>query len=151
MKNIVLIFGLLLSPVLMSSSFASHRKTVKSIQKTNLNFDVAGFTHYLNNGNPQKLEGVYSTKDKRYVIAIVKNSEKEHDYIGVILNSANKNIKTGDVRFNFVMDSEKNLVGNYYDNNGNSVEVVFNMEDMELGHIPMQKVGITQLQINLLS
>ncbi|MDB4061582.1 hypothetical protein N8371_07145 [Vicingaceae bacterium] len=54
-----------------------------------LNFDLSNFCNYLENINPKKADGVYRSPDGRHVIALIKNNEKGHDFIGVVCSADN--------------------------------------------------------------
>ncbi|MBD98524.1 MAG: hypothetical protein CMO34_01665 [Verrucomicrobia bacterium] len=151
MKKIKLTIVALLASMISISAHAGNHKELKSIKMSNQDFNVAGFSKYLVQGNAIKVEGVYQTEDGRYSIAIVKNDAKEHDFIGVMINSGNDQIKGGDVRFNFVESSNNNLEGYFYDNYGNSVPVEFGLDKVKLGDISLKKIRSEKLYENLIS
>tara|TARA_B110000046_G_scaffold34410_1_gene37252 strand:- start:21770 stop:21991 length:222 start_codon:yes stop_codon:yes gene_type:complete len=69
--------------------------------------------NYLENGNLKQAEGVYRSPDARYVIALIKNNEKGHDFIGIASEADNSYWKKGEVKFNFVLESNNQLNGYY--------------------------------------
>ncbi len=104
----------LFSASLLFSSFtyASPLKTLGTIEKQNIEFNFSQFYTYLENGNAHQFEGVYSSLDERYKVAIVKNDAEHHDYIGIVISADNEYWKEGDVKFNFVLKDET-LTGYY--------------------------------------
>jgi len=151
MKKIKLTIVALLASMISISAQAGNHKELKSIKMSNQDFNVAGFSKYLVQGNAIQLEGVYQTKDGRYSIAIVKNDADEHDFIGVMINSGNDKFRGGDVRFNFVKASDQTLEGYFYDNYGNSVPVEFGLDEVKLGNISLKKVRSEKLYESLIS
>lgn len=106
-----------------SSKAINPSKTVMPIEAKNTQINFQHFTNYLMNGNPQEIEGYYGTKDKKYIIAIIKNDVKQHDYIGVMVGAKNSKYNPGELRFNFVVENDSMLNGFYYDDRGNAQAV----------------------------
>lgn len=151
MKKIKLTIVALIASMMSVGAQAANHKDLKAIKLHNQEFNVAGFSKYLVQGNALEFEGVYRTKDGRYSIAIVKNDVAEHDFIGVMIDSKNEQLKSGDVRFNFVRSSENALEGFYYDNYGNSVPVEFGMDEIKLGDMKLKKISSDSLYLSLIS
>ena len=125
MKTSIKLLAILGISLLFSSySNANPTKTLEPLSKHNIEFSFSHFCSYLENGNAHPLEGVYSSLDERYKIAIVKNDTKNHDYIGIVISSGNKFWKVGDVKFNFVM-KEGALEGYYYNSSGQELPIQF--------------------------
>ncbi|MEX2380211.1 MAG: hypothetical protein WD530_05675 [Vicingaceae bacterium] len=103
-----------------STKAGNSGKIVKPIASKSISLNFQHFDNYLRNGRPLEVEGFYATSDKRYVMAIVKNEAKEHDFIGVMVKAANSKYTTGELRFNFVQENDSILSGFFYDQNGNA-------------------------------
>lgn len=120
--SILLCIGLMIT----SLSYASPPKTLEVIEKQNIEFDFLRFCNYLENGAPHRLEGVYTSPDQRYKVAIVKNDAKHHDYIGIVISADNQYWKAGDVKFNFVL-KDSLLQGYFYNHVGREIPIQFNI------------------------
>jgi hypothetical protein len=142
--------GLFSLPVLAENS--QNAKNVKPIEKQKVNFNLPAFNQYLKIGNAQQLEGIYSTKDRRYFIALVKNSEKTHDFIGIVLAADNSYWDRGEVKFNFSEGKDGKLEGFYYDQKGHANPVIFEAgQQVKVGSQVLEKLTEKQLQIYQLS
>jgi len=76
------------------------------------------------------------------VIAIIKNNEKGHDYIGVVCAADNPYWKSGEVKFNFVLRNDNKLKGYYYNSSGNYVPVSFSINGDSLQTNRLRKVNL---------
>lgn len=142
--------GLFTVPVLAGNS--QDMKNVQPIDKQKVNFNLPAFNQYLKIGDAQQLEGIYSTKDRRYFIALVKNSEKTHDFIGIVLAADNAYWGRGEVKFNFSEGKEGNLEGFYYDQKGHANPLIFEVgKEVKLGNQVLEKLTEKELQTYLLS
>lgn len=139
---------LALMVVLVCSSGAMS-KTVKAISSENkdqVHIDLVQFSKYLKDGNPHQLEGVYSSDDGRYIIALIKNTEKSHDFIGVVISADNSYWTEGEVKFNFVMNSNGKLEGYYYNSNGEAFPMSFTIDNDTLSSKLLHKLDIEQFR-----
>tara|TARA_B100001109_G_C18864147_1_gene475898 strand:- start:1950 stop:2417 length:468 start_codon:yes stop_codon:yes gene_type:complete len=127
-----LMFALVLVSSLGISSLRAEEiessKSLKSISKQAIELNLPQFSKYLQIGDAQELEGVYATVDRRYVIAIIKNKKKSHDYIGVVISADNKYWEKGEVKFNFVKKENK-LQGFYYNQAGKAIPIQFSINE----------------------
>lgn len=161
MKTTILNIALLIGTISMTStSFATGGDTnMKSLETSleaskklaplethHLNFDLSNFCKYLENGNPKRAEGVYQSPDGRYVIALIKNNEKGHDFIGVVCAADNPYWKRGEVKFNFVLDSNNELNGYYYNSLGEYVPVSFTIDGDSLKTNRLIKVDVEKIK-----
>ncbi|MFT6166175.1 MAG: hypothetical protein ACJAV5_001355 [Vicingaceae bacterium] len=161
MRTTILNIALLLGTFSMNStSFAkgadSNTKSVETslefskklapLETHHLNFNLFNFCNYLENGNPKKAEGVYQSPDGRYVIALIKNDEKGHDFIGVVCAADNPFWKRGEVKFNFVLDSNNELNGYYYNSSGEYVPVSFTIDGDSLKTNKLIKVDAEKIK-----
>lgn len=128
MKTSKIILTTLLS-VITLSTMAAKPKKLKVSEKTAIEFKEASFKKYLKNSTPHYLEGIYTTKDSRYRIAIVKNNTTTHDFIGIVLNADNPFWEEGQVKFNFVLNDTNKLEGFYYDASRNKHSVEFELKN----------------------
>lgn len=117
---------MLMSAVICFSFTATAKKTVKKLpqlmeKQVEVNFER--FNHYLKTAKPLEVEGFYTSINQEYVVAIVKNDAKEHDFIGIMVKSPNGRYAKGELRFNFVQESDSVLTGYYYDDFGNAQSV----------------------------
>ncbi|MFB1021962.1 MAG: hypothetical protein QMC40_04295, partial [Vicingaceae bacterium] len=64
-------------------------KKLEPVIRHQLLLVVLSFCNYLQTGRPKKVEGLYQSPDGRYVIALIKNNERVHDYIGVVRTADN--------------------------------------------------------------
>lgn len=103
-----------------SAKAGNKSKNVKPTASKNISLNFQHFENYLRNGQPDEVEGFYATVDKRYIVAIIKNDAKEHDFIGVMVKAANSKYTVGELRFNFVQENDSILSGFFYDQNGNA-------------------------------
>lgn len=60
------------------------------------------------------IEGVYFSQSKNYEIALVKSPTNFRDYVGVIINTSNKNWKAGFVKLELKQTTENNFEGFLY-------------------------------------
>lgn len=137
-----------LGVMLSMQSFASE-KTLKPIETDNQKevvIDLAQFGKYLNQENAKNTEGVYTTEDGRYVIAIVKNNEKSHDYIGIVISADNEFWNQGEVKFNFVLNENNVLEGFYYDSKGENHPIELKVNEKGLVCDFLRKVSIEELR-----
>ncbi len=140
MKTSIKLFAILSISILFSSYCnANPSKTLEPLSKHNIEFSFSQFCSYLDNGNAHPLEGVYSSPDDRYKIAIVKNDTKHHDYIGIVISADNKFWKVGDVKFNFVM-KEGALEGYYYTSSGKELPIQFKIQSDTLETNYLKKI-----------
>jgi hypothetical protein len=128
MKTMKLVAMLMSGLILYSSQLsAGEGKTTEPLEKESIELNLSQFGKYLYDGNPDSLEGVYTTADKRYKIALIKNKAKTHDFIGVVVSADNPYWKNGEVKFNFVVNEENQLEGYYYDSMGRAYPVAFEL------------------------
>lgn len=161
MKTTFLNIALLLSSVTFSNvSFATggveqtittkinvtNTKKLSPLEKHQLDFDLFNFCNYLENGDLKPAEGVYSSPDGRYVIALIKNNEKGHDYIGVVCAADNPYWKRGEVKFNFVLTATNKLEGYYYNSSGEYVPVSFSVEGDSLQTNRLIKMDVEKIK-----
>jgi hypothetical protein len=106
---------------------STQSKKLEPVIRHQLQLDVLSFCNYLQTGRPKKVEGLYQSPDGRYVIALIKNNKKGHDYIGVVCTADNPYWKRGEVKFNFVLRNDNKLEGYYYNSSGNYVPVSFSI------------------------
>ncbi len=144
LKVSLIAFGIMFSV----QSFASEKnlKPINKNQTEEVTIDLSQFGKYLLEDYSKTAEGVYRTEDNRYTIAIIKNEEKSHDYIGVVISSDNKYMKSGEIRFNFVLNSDNELVGYYYDSKGDEHSVSFKLGENGLISSLFEKVSIEELR-----
>lgn len=144
LKTSLIALGMIFS----MQSFASEKnlKPINKNQTEQVTIDLAQFGKYLMEDYSKTAEGVYRTEDKRYTIAIIKNEENSHDYIGVIISSDNAYWNSGEIRFNFVLESDNKLVGYYYDSKGDEHRVSFQVgEDGVVSNL-FEKVSVEELR-----
>lgn len=147
MKKLQLSLLAVLSLLLLS--FSANAKKVKPINenaKKEIVLDVAQFGKYLNDGHPHAAEGVYTTEDGRYVIAIIKDEEKSHDFIGVVISADNQYWSDGEVKFNFVLNGSGSLEGLYYNSNGESFPMEFQISENGIESDMLKKVDVEVLR-----
>jgi len=130
---------------------AEEPKMATPISPMAVELNLGGFCDYLTNGNPRQIEGIYSTKDGRYIIGIIKNETKTHDYIGVVINADNPYWKIGEVKFNLCESAEGSIEGYYYDSNKKSHLISFNLENGILKSPLMEKVDLEQFRTGLIA
>ena len=150
MKNLKLV-AVLLSLLTFHSAFTYPKKSriLDSTHKKDINLNYSQFVKYLDNGNPDSLEGIYSTEDKRYVIAVIKNETKFHEFIGVVISSDNPKWSNGEIKFNFVRKSDGILEGYYY-NSDKVSPVVLSTGNSRIGANLLKKLSLQELEVNLL-
>jgi len=137
--------------ILFSSfSYGNTPKILKPIEKQKIEFNLLQFCNYLENGNPAQLEGVYASPDKRYLVAIVKNDEKNHDFIGIVIKADNPYWEPGEVRFNFVMKNET-LMGYYYNASGDEFPLEFKIDADTLKTNSLNKMDLNQVKSNMIA
>ena len=121
---------------------STQSKKLEPVIRHQLQLDIFSFCNYLQTGRPKKAEGVYKSPDGRYVIALIKNNEKGHDYIGVVCAADNPYWKRGEVKFNFVLRNDNKLEGYYYNSSGNYVPVSFSINGDSLQTNRLRKVNL---------
>ncbi|MEQ8908843.1 MAG: hypothetical protein RIC95_06605 [Vicingaceae bacterium] len=153
MKRISLILSLIILIASSTSAQALGRhKISKPIDKQEVEINLAAFGKYLEIGSASEVEGVYTTQDRRYIIALVRNKEKTHDYIGVVISADNPYWKNGEVKFNFVEEANGKLKGYYYDSLGTSYPMAFEIDTH--GSIKsdyLQKLSVEEVQLGNLA
>lgn len=107
--------------------------------------DVSQFGKYLHDGNPDLLEGLYRSPDGRYLIALIKNHEKGHDFIGVVVSADNSYWKEGEIKFNFVRNDSGRLKGYYYDSQGVAYPVTFRIGANSIKSRLLKKVKLKEI------
>lgn len=124
-----------------SFTYAGNSKQLKPIQKHKVEFNLLQFCNYLENGSPNRVEGVYSSPDQRYQVAIVKNDVKGHDYIGIVLSADNPYWQAGEVKFNFV-EKDSSLIGYYYNSSGEKfpIELKIDSDTLKTNHLNKMKI-----------
>ncbi len=121
-------------------------KILTPLKTHHLDFELPNFCNYLENGNPKQAEGVYKSPDGRYVIALIKNNKKGHDYIGVVCSTDNPYWEVGEVKFNFVLASGNELNGYYYDSSGAFVPVSFTIDGDSLKTNKLIKMDVEKIK-----
>lgn len=144
--NIALFLGLF---SFTTNSFATKAKKLVPIKKNQLELDINHFCNYLENGTTKKAEGLYRSPDGRYVIALIKNNERGHDYIGVVCAADNKYWKRGEVKFNFVLTANNELEGYYYNSKGEYVPVNFTIDGDSLKTNQLVKIDVQNIKATL--
>lgn len=139
-----ILFAALLT--LSSSAYAKSPKALKPINKATIELNLSQFCNYLDNGSPHAAEGVYTSPDGRYVVALIKNDVKEHDYIGVVCAADNPYWKKGEVKFNFVLNDSNELKGYYYNSKGDYVPVSFTIDGDSLKTNQLKKIDVQALK-----
>lgn len=134
------------TPSVSTESTLIATKKLAPVKTHFLDFSVSNFCNYLENGNPRQLEGIYQSPDGRYVIALIKNNEKGHDYIGVVCAADNPYWKRGEVKFNFVVTNNSELQGYYYNSLGEYVPVNFTIDGDSLNTNKLNKVDIQKIK-----
>ena len=139
--------AMLLSCMLIFSSIASASgpKGLDPIKEHQVNLDVSQFGKYLHDGNPDSLEGLYKSPDGRYLIALIKNDDLGHDFIGVVVEADNPYWKEGEVKFNFVRNNSKKLKGYYYDSRGEAHPVSFKIGSSTIKSRLLKKVNLKDI------
>jgi len=143
MKPIAMLLSCLF--LFSSISSASGVKTIDTVKEHQVNLDVNQFGKYLHDGNPDSLEGLYKSPDGRYLIALIKNTEDGHDFIGVVVDADNPYWKEGEVKFNFVRNDSKKLKGYYYDSRGNAHPVSFKIGSSTIKSRLLKKVNLKDI------
>jgi hypothetical protein len=111
-----------------STKAGNTNKIAKPVELKKLGLNFQYFENYLRNGQPTDVEGFYSTADKKYTVAIIKNDIKEHDYIGVMVKAKNSKYTEGELRFNFVQKNDSTLSGYFYDEHGNAQAIMLQIK-----------------------
>lgn len=146
MKTIKPIAMLLSCMILFSSmTFASGVKTLHPVKEHQVNLDVNQFGKYLHDGNPDSLEGLYKSPDGKYLIALIKDQENGHDFIGVVVSAENPYWKEGEVKFNFVRDDSQKLKGYYYNSRGKAYPVTFKIGSSTIKTRLLKKVNLKDI------
>jgi hypothetical protein len=149
MKNIkTALITLCIILVSIASVSGKSVKPIKSNSNKEIELNLSQFGKYLEDGNAQSIEGVYKTEDNRYLIAVIKNKEKTHDYIGVVVSADNEFWKKGEVKFNFVIGENGELSGLYYDSVGEEHEMMFNLGENGIVSEMLEKMQIEELRSN---
>lgn len=150
MKNLKLV-AVLLSLLIVQSAFSYPKKSriLDSTHSKDINLNYSQFVKYLDNGNPDSLEGIYATEDKRYVIAVIKNETKFHEFIGVVISSENSKWNNGEIKFNFVRNNDGSLEGYYY-NSDKASPVKLSTGSSRIGINLLKKIALQDLEVNLL-
>ena len=151
MKNLKIV-TVLLSLLIFHSAFSNPGKSkiLDSNHKKDIRLNYTQFVKYLDNGNPDSLEGIYKTDDNRYVIAIIKNETKFHDFIGVVISSDNSKWNVGEIKFNFTRNSQGNLEGYYYNESDKAYPVNLPAANSRIGNNLLKKIVLKDLELNLL-
>ena len=139
----VLLSCLMLFSSVASASGTKNLKTVKKEQKVLL--DVNQFGKYLHEGDPDSLEGIYRSRDGRYLIALIKNDEKGHDFIGVVVSADNPYWEEGQVKFNFVRNSDNKLKGYIYNSQGKAFPISFTIGESTIKSRHLKKVKLKDI------
>lgn len=135
-----------------TTSFATNNnKKIKTVKEHQIEFNLLNFCNYLENGNPQNVEGVYTSPDHRYTIALVKNENKCNDFIGVVLAADNPYWKKGEVKFNFVKDENGRLNGYYYNSTGDEFPVEFQISGDSLKTNQLQKMNLDEVKAGMIA
>jgi len=137
--------ALLLSFLMLFSSVASASgsKNLKTLKKEqHVTLDVNQFGKYLHDGEPDSLEGIYKSRDGRYLIALIKNDEKGHDFLGVVVSADNPYWKEGQVKFNFVRNNDSALEGYIYNSQGIAFPISF-----EIGNSTIKSRHLKKLKL----
>ncbi len=139
--------AMLLSCLILFSSMASASgvKTLHPVKEHQVNLDVNQFGKYLHDGNPDSLEGLYQTRDGRYLIALIKNTENNHDFIGVVVSADNPYWTEGEVKFNFVRNDSKKLKGYYYNSQGKAFPISFKIGSSTIKSRLLKKVNLKDI------
>lgn len=147
MKKLKLI-ALLLGAVILNSAFVSAKgsKNVIPLKKNEIELDYSQFGKYLHDGNPDSIEGVYRSADKRYVIALIKNETSTHDFIGVVVSADNPYWKEGEVKFNFKRKDSQILEGFYYDSEGVAYPITFKIGKSTIDTELLEKVDLVEIE-----
>ncbi len=134
-----------------TTSFANNNKQLKTVKEHQIEFNLLNFCNYLENGNPQEVEGIYSSPDQRYMIALVKNDNKCNDFIGVVLSADNPHWKKGEVKFNFVKDEAGHLQGYYYNSSRDQFPVDFEISGDSLKTDRLQKLEVEEIKAGMIA
>jgi len=140
--------ALLLSCMMLFSAMASASgsKKLKTVSKEqNVTLDVNQFGKYLHDGDPDSLEGIYKSRDGRYMIALIKNDKKGHDFIGVVVSADNPYWKEGQLKFNFVRNSDNKLKGYIYNSQGNAFPISFKIGQSTIKSRHLKKVKLKDI------
>lgn len=146
-------FAILMCCMISFSSVVSAKESnnlgTKVKQKVNL--DVNQFGKYLHDGSPDSLEGIYRSPDGRYYIALIKNKEKSHDFIGVVISADNPFWEEGEVKFNFVRNDSDKLTGYYYNSKGKAFPITFKIGNSTIKTKLLRKVKLKNVPNGLLA
>lgn len=147
MKKIKLL-ALLMGALILNSGFVSAKGSKNSIpmKKNEIELDYSQFSKYLHDGNPDSIEGVYRSADKRYVIALIKNETNSHDFIGVVVSADNPYWKEGEVKFNFKRKDSQVLEGYYYDSKGIAYPITFKIGKSTIDTELIEKVDLVEIE-----
>lgn len=151
MKTKILTCLLLVGALITTSTVQAHtNKKLKIIDKTVLQFNVSNFCNYLEKGNSNGVEGVYKSPNGKYIFALVKNDERSHDFIGVVLSAEDNRWQEGEIKFNFMLHQDT-LVGYYYDDKDNPIPVEFALESDTLKTNVLTKVDLNKIKAGTLA
>lgn len=147
MKKIKLL-ALLMGALILNSGFVSAKGSKNAIpmKKNEIELDYSQFGKYLHDGNPDSIEGVYRSADKRYVIALIKNETNSHDFIGVVVSADNPYWKEGEVKFNFKRKDSQVLEGYYYDSKGIAYPITFKIGKSTIDTELIEKVDLVEIE-----
>ena len=81
---------------------------------------------------------------------IIKKETKFHDFIGVVVSSSNSKWNAGEIRFNFVRNSDGNLEGYFYNKENKAVPVTLPAANSRIGENLLKKIDLQNLKVNLL-
>lgn len=140
MKSIAMLLGCML--LFSQIASAGGTKDLSPVKDHQVQLDVSQFGKYLHDGSPDSLEGLYKSPDGRYLIALIKNSEKNHDFIGVVVSAENPYWKEGEVKFNFVRNDSNKLKGYYYNSKGEAFPVTFKIGSSTIKSKLLKKVKL---------
>ena len=143
--------SLLISTVLTFNSLTAHTvKKLKTINTSPIEFNITNFCNYLENGNANKVEGVYESSDGKYVFALIKNDARNHDFIGIVVSAENNRWKEGEIKFNFVLNKDT-LNGFYYDDKGNPIPVQFAIGNDSLKTSILSKLSVIDIKSQMIA
>ena len=126
-----------------TSSFAA----LPGHQNRSVDLNLDHFEQYLKTGKHHSLEGIYTSYDNRYKIAMIKNKTRKHDYIGVVVDAENPYWHKGEVKFTFKVSGEQ-LRGFYYTSENKMVPVTYQFKEGALkGKLPAQHFQKAALQV----
>ncbi len=134
-----------------SPSFGNEAKQLQPTGQLKVRLNLTQFVNYLENGRPDKLEGIYTSADNRYLIALIKNDESSHDFIGVVIAADNPFWAKGCVKFNFVKTSNHALNGYYYTQKRSFTPFTFHLENGNIKSSLLKMVNTNHLKNSILA